>query len=229
LVNNIFKKTGLDDVIDNLIPDAANTLKSLICFRLTTKLSYDSAEDWYRSSYARVIFHKAVLESSLISEIHEMFGEEDVYRCFFQNYLNIVTQNKNVSDKVSIPVLIDSTGLPNEIKTNFTAVNNHNGVISNEIRLIYVVDKRTKLPIFYRCVPGNIIDNSALISTINMLHTFDVNIELIIMDAGYCSLDNLSKLISTNISFITRMLKIEKNINILWIFMVMILDAHKML
>jgi transposase len=210
LINNIFKQTGLGEVLDNLFPDDVTTLKSLICFRLTTQLSYSQAEDWYRNSFARVLYPKARLESSLISRLHEMIGQEDVYRRFFLDYLKLVTQNKNISDKVSIPILIDSTGLPNDIKTDLTAVNNHNGVISNEMRLIYVVDKRTKLPIFFRCVPGNIIDNNTLITTINALHTFNVNIEMIIMDAGYCSLDNLAGLISTNISFVTRMPKNRK-------------------
>ncbi|MDR2199811.1 MAG: transposase [Deltaproteobacteria bacterium] len=205
LIDNILKNTGLDYVLDNLIPDAAATLKSLICFRLTTGLSYTHAEDWYRNSYARVLYPKARLESRLISKMHEMFGQKDVYNRFFHNYLLLVNKNKNINDKASIPILIHSTGLSNNIKTEFTAVNNHNDVTNDEMTLIYVVDKMTKLPIFFRYVSGDKKDNSVLIETINTLQTFNVNIETIILDAGYRSLDNLASLISTNIPFVTRM------------------------
>jgi transposase len=111
------------------------------------------------------------------------------------------------STKISIPILIDSTGLPNDIKNHLTAINNHNGLISNEIRLIYVVDKRTKLPIYFRLIPGNIIDNSTLITTLNLLRANNVEIEVVIMDAGYSSLKNLEQLLNANIAFITRLSK----------------------
>ena len=91
-------------------------------------------------------------------------------------------------------------------------------MISNEIRLIYIVDKSRKLPLYFRYVAGNIIDNSTLINTINMLLAHGIEIDIVIMDAGYSSTDNLSELLSANIRFITRMQKTEKNIrHLLWI------------
>jgi transposase len=75
--------------------------------------------------------------------------------------------------------------LPNDIKTPLTAISNHNNGISNELRLIYVVDKITKFPLFFRFVAGNIIDNSTLINTINDLLSYNIQIELVIVDAGY--------------------------------------------
>jgi transposase len=100
--------------------------------------------------------------------------------------------------------------LPNDVHTFLTAPNNHDGVTSNEIRLIYVVDKITKLPIYFRYVSGNIIDNSTLITTINSLYAHDINVELIIMDAVFSSKNNILELLSTGISFITRMCRNKK-------------------
>ncbi|MDR2436960.1 MAG: transposase [Endomicrobium sp.] len=210
LTDQILKKTGLDTVLDNLIPSASNTIKSLVAFRLLEHDVYDTAEDWYRKSYARILYPGARVESTQISKFHSQFGQENIYTKFFENYLAIMTNNTSINTQIPIPILIDSTGLPNDIKTHLTAINNHNGVVSNEIRLIYVVDKRTKLPIFFRYVPGNLIDNSVLLTTLNLLCKHNVNIEVIIMDAAYSSLSNLSQLVSANIPFITRLTKNRK-------------------
>jgi transposase len=106
-----------------------------------------------------------------------------------------------------VPVLIDSTGIQNDINTHFTAVSNHNSDINNELRVVYVVDKNTKIPIFFKNISGNIIDNSILINTINELYALDVNIELLIVDAGYSSNNNISELLKINIPFLTRLPK----------------------
>ncbi|MDR0676949.1 MAG: transposase, partial [Elusimicrobiota bacterium] len=105
----------------------------------------------------------------------------------------------------SIPILIDSTGLPNDIKCNFTAINNHNGVVSNEIRLIVAMDKNTGFPIYYQYVPGNIVDVSTLENVIYNLIELGVNIDKLILDAGYYSESNISALFNLNIHFMTRM------------------------
>jgi hypothetical protein len=205
MVDHILKQTGLAGVIENLIPDAGDTIKALVAFRVLSSFPYSYAEGWHLRSFARVLYPAAVLESSLISKFHVLLGNEEVYINFFSKYLSIITKNNTINEQISIPILIDSTGLPNDIRTHLTAVNNHNGVISNEIRLIYVLDKNTKLPIYFRYLSSNIIDNSTLITTINSLSTFGVDIEIVIMDAGYSSLNNLQQLLINNIPFVTRM------------------------
>jgi transposase len=101
--------------------------------------------------------------------------------------------------------LIVSTRVPNEINTYLTRINKHNGEINNELQLIYVIDKNTKLPIYFRIVAGNIIDNTSLINTINTLNSFNINIKFLLVDAGYSSAQNILQLIETNIPFLTRM------------------------
>jgi transposase len=211
MIDQLFKQIGLDKVMETINPELSDTLKALVAYRLTNKNDASCyAEEWYRKSYANVLYPSARLESPRISEFHEIIGKEESYVLFFTEYLKIITKNDNISDKISIPILIDSTGLQNSIKTHLTAANNHHGNLSNEIRLIYVVDKRTNLPIFFRYIPGNIIDNSILITTMHMLNVYGINIELIIMDAGYSSDHNLEQLLINKIPFLTRMTKNRK-------------------
>jgi hypothetical protein len=115
------------------------------------------AKEWWSGNYASLLFPNANLTSQRISDFLVDIGEEEALRGFFNAYIPIVGGS---SDKTNI--LIDSTGLPNNIHFPFTAVSNHNGVISNEVRLIYVSQLETGIPIYFRYCPGNVIDVSTL-------------------------------------------------------------------
>lgn len=191
MLDQIFKQIGLDKVMENLVPGSGDTLKSLVAFRLLKNDAYCYAGQWYQRSYAAALYPNAVLDSPRISEFQKIIGQENNYRKFFKSYLEIITKKEEVNDQITIPILIDSTGLQNDIKTHLTAINNHNGLVNNEIRLIYIVDQETKLPIYFRYVSGNIIDNTTLIPTINMLKAYNINVKLALMDAGYSCFKNL--------------------------------------
>jgi hypothetical protein len=210
MVDQVMKRLGLTEVLENLIPEAGDTVKALVAFRLLDSNGYDRAESWFTRSYARVLYPNSRVSSSMTSKYHAMLGQEEVFYNFFRSYLSIITKDNDLSDKISLPVLIDSTGLPNDIKTYLTARNKHNGVVSNEMRLIYIVDAKTKLPIFFRYVPGNIIDNTTLIGTVNHLAMHNIFVESVLMDAGYSGLHNLKEMKSVGIDFITRIPKNRK-------------------
>ena len=63
-------------------------------------------------------------------------------RAFFNAYLSILKVKDEGKENAGI--LIDSTGLSNSIHFSLTAVSNHNGMISEEVRLIYVVQQNTR-------------------------------------------------------------------------------------
>ena len=101
----------------------------------------------------------------------EALGQEDVLRAFFGVYLT----HLGAQAREEANILIDSTGLPNGIRFPLTAISNHNGEISEEVRLIYVVQQGTRLPIYMRYVPGNVVDTTTLITTIKELKAMEVN------------------------------------------------------
>jgi len=83
--------------------------------------------------------------------------------------------------------------------------------ISNEVRLIYVVQQGTNLPLFFRHVPGNVIDVSTLIRTIAELKAYDINTKFAILDAGYLTQDNLRALHEHKVSFLSRLQENRKD------------------
>jgi hypothetical protein len=140
------------------------------------------------------------LESQRISDLLSSIGEESSYRTFFREYTRLLAHREG-----GVDVLIDSTGLPNSIHFPLTAVSNHNGQISNEIRLIYVVQQGTNLPLYFRYVAGNIVDVSTLTKTILELKALNIDTKFAILDAGYLTEENTQELFGAGVSFVTRL------------------------
>jgi hypothetical protein len=188
LFENKIKKLGLEQILESLFPNDADTIKSLIAFRLLSEDPFCFTKNWYVNSYAQILYPNASLDSSQISSFQKKLGTEEIYLQFFDKYLSYLTNDENLKTKISLPVLIDSTKLVNNIKSHYTQCSrDRNEKSENVIRLIYVVDKKTNLPIFFRFVPGNIIDQSTLKTTINSLYAHNISLELVILDAGYRS------------------------------------------
>jgi transposase len=86
-----------------------------------------------------------------------------------------------------------------------TAISNHNGEVSNEVRLIIVMDKDRNMPLFARYVPGNIVDSSTLIRTMMELKLQGVKCSYALMDAGYPTEANIRDLYDSKVSFMARL------------------------
>lgn len=129
------------------------------------------------------------MASQRISDALADIGSEEAKRNFFKEYFRFLEKGtdttKDASKGIDDGVLIDSSGLPNSIHFPLTAINNHNGVISEELRLIYVVQQHTGMPLFFRYVAGNVIDVSTITRTIAELKANGVNTKFAILDAGY--------------------------------------------
>jgi hypothetical protein len=201
LLDEILKKTGLKSVLTDSLPDDSDTFLSLLAYKILDHgFASKYANEWWEDSYAKIIYPKADLRSQRISEFLTRLGNERNWRNIYKSYLAFISNKKH-----GHPILIDSTGLPNDIKFDLTAINNHNGVISNELRLILVLDKITGLPIYFRYVPGNIVDVSTLKTTLNELSSYGLDVEHAIVDAGYYSDGNIEELVNMDIPFVIRM------------------------
>lgn len=199
-IYEFIKANNFENLINYNSPQEHDSILSLILYRIVEENGYNFAKEWWDNNYLKYKLPYAKLQSQRISELLAKIGSESFFRKFFRNYFTFL-ESLNTKNNI----LIDSTGLPNAIKCPYTAINNHNGVISNEIRLITVYDKESGYPIYYRYVPGNIVDVSTLKSILFELQEYGINIDRIILDAGYFSEDNLLELYKLKIPFMTRM------------------------
>ena len=173
------------------MPLYSDTLFSLLFYRiLTDRKAYCYAETWWSGNYVSILFPEAKLQSQRVSEFLAALGDEEVQRSFFYDYLAAIYGMYGSTSGI----LIDSTGLTNASKMSLTQISNHNGDVNMEIRLIYVIDRRNGMPIYFRYCPGNIVDVSTLCITLAELSQFNITIDYAIVDAGYFSEDNINEL-----------------------------------
>jgi hypothetical protein len=185
----------------SVLPEHSDTLFALLFYRiLTDKKACCHAQEWFEGNYARTLFPKARLQSQRISEFLADLGKEEVCRRFFQHYLKCL-----YGDSKTAGILIDSSGVPNASKLSVTQISNHNGTVSLEARLIYVLDRKSGAPLYFRYCPGNIVDVSTLRTTLAELGQYGIEADYAIVDAGYFSEANIRELYQSHVRFITRL------------------------
>lgn len=171
---------------------------SLVLYKMLNTTAMRYADIWLNGNYASQVLKNINLSSQRISEFFERIGKESVHRRFFKKYLKIFDGQK-------INTLVDSTGLPNHIDFSLNAWSNHNGKFEEETRLLYVIDRNTGMPTYFRYMAGNIVDVTTLNNTIEEMKQYNVGIDYSIIDAGYYSENNIKSLYGDNISFLTRL------------------------
>jgi hypothetical protein len=199
-VDRYISRIGLSPAVAAMRYGNHDSVKALLSFYVLCNMANYNASEWLRGSYVRILYPEANLESQRISDLLSSIGNESSYRAFFGEYAKLLARRDGGED-----VLIDSTGLPNSIHFPLTAVSSHNGRISNEARLIYVVQQGTNLPLYFRYVAGNIVDVSTLTKTILELKALNIDTRFAILDAGYLTDENTKELMDSGISFVTRM------------------------
>jgi len=200
-LDQFIKRIGLSEAIDAIGYGNPDTLYSMVSYYAICSMANCHAQSWWEGSYARMLYPNANLTSQRISDFLAAIGDECSQREFFQAYFKLLRQS--AVDPRNI--LIDSTGLPNSVHFPLTAISNHNGQISNEVRLIYVAHQKTGMPIYFRYCAGNVIDASTLVRTLEELRAQGVDINHAILDAGYYTEEIIREFFDRKISFLTRM------------------------
>lgn len=158
-----------------------------------------NAQDWYEGSYVSMMHPRADLRSQRISDALMVMGDGQSHRDFFLEYVRTVAGD---GDHL---VAVDSKGVLNAIDIGLTETSNHNGDVNIELRLIIIVQLGTGLPLYFRVVPGNIVDAVTLLGTLEELKKLGVNTAFAVVDAGYCTLSNMDEMFAAHVNFVTRL------------------------
>jgi transposase len=190
-------RSGLNELVTAAFGEYAQAILALCFYKLTETASMQHAGTWFDGNYAKVLFPETNLSTQRISDVLKSVGDERSLRHFFQLYLRKVYSKNGV--------IIDSTGLPNDISFPLTAFGHHAGNIEKEARLLMVVDKDNSQPLYFRYMPGNIVDVSSLKTTISEIAAMGIKTNYALIDAGYYSEENISHLFENDISFLIRL------------------------
>ncbi len=186
-ITEYMHSSGFIDIILKLGYGNPDRICSMIIFYIVSNLSNSNAIHWYEGNIVNLIYPKANLSSQRISEFLETIGSIENQLTFHRAYIDYIVDNYNSDENI----LIDSSGLPNFSNTSFTCTNVHNGKVNQECRLIFVAQKSTCIPLFYKLVPENIVDVSTLQTILLHLEELNIDINSCIIDDGYNSKDDL--------------------------------------
>lgn len=117
-----------------------------------------------------------------------------------ENFLKIIfpcSQKKKI--------IIDTTAMPNQIHFPFNAWDIRIAKLTNRFKLLlFVIDSGSSLLLYFRYLPENVVDVSLNV-TIEELRKFCVKSSFALIDAGFFSEDNITRLFAERIDFLTRL------------------------
>jgi transposase len=198
LVNEFFKTISIYKIIEDSFVENYSEIIVLIIYKLITQSAMYNGELWLESNILSKLYPNVDLSSQNTSRILSKLGEEHNQQFFFKQYIKKL-------GGIQKSVIIDSTALPNQMHSEFNAWGHCDGGIEKQVRLLCVLDHATKIPLYYRYLPGNIVDVSTLQTTIAELQAIGVESSFVLIDAGYFSKTNVQELYKNKINFMSRL------------------------
>lgn len=198
LLYEFMKTTKIAHMIEDVFGGHAKKLICLLCYRICHASAMRYAKLWYEGNVCRVVFPGVDISSQRISDLLCTIGDEQLQRTFFSRYLSSL-------EDIGGGVVIDTTALPNHVRLPFNAWGYHDGEIEKQIRFLFVIDKDTSSPLFFRYLPGNIVDVSSLSVTMEELAQLGIRHSFVLIDAGFFSEDNVRALYGKKIDFLSRL------------------------
>ena len=157
-----------------------DTVCALLEFYVLCSLYRCHAEDWWELTYAHMLYPRARMSSQRVSEALSDLGSKEVRMAFFAKYLELAS-------RVDDGVLVDGAGVAGVANLPLTVVGYHAGDAGEGRWLIYVVQQRTGLPLFFRVMAGNIAGVPDVACTARELRELGMNSKFAILDAGHRS------------------------------------------
>ena len=199
---SVLKSSGLQALLKDTLPQY-ESVTALVLYQLISGDAMSHYQNWAEGNFAQYLFPKINLTSQRISELLKKLGNHETEQKFFKEYIARFFQKRR-------GILIDSTALPSAMNSSLNSWGYSADGIDKKVGCLMLVDKESKLPIFFRAIPGEIADVSTLKSTFKEIELLGLKADQAIFDAGYFSESNIIYLCESGISFISRMPKSRK-------------------
>jgi hypothetical protein len=196
-LNEFIKKSVFYPALEKNLLSRIPELIPLIAYKIITQSAMKNCQSWLDYNVIKIFYNNINLTSQRISDILKVLGQDDVQREFFNDY-------SKTFNRINKSVIIDATSLPTSIQHPFNAVGKSDSGLQAQFKLLCVLDQQTKLPLFYRFLPGNITDITTLKTTVLELKAMGIDNNLAILDSGYFSEENIKDMYDNKINFITR-------------------------
>ena len=198
VVQKFLEQNGFEKLLRDVFGPLYQNLAALLAYRLCYAQAMMYAKPWFEGSYARLQFPQADVSSQRVSEFLKLLSDEELQRKFFNAYIPTVSKSDS-------GIIVDGTSLPNQIHTPLTAWGRNGEEIDKQARFMLVVDEKSKQPLFFRPLAGNIVDVSTLSNSIKELRQYGITKAFAFLDAGFFSEDNVLEMYAINMNFLTRL------------------------
>ncbi len=198
VIDQFLKTTAFYPLLKILPTVLQETLCTLLYYRICHTGAMMHAKNWFDGNIIKLLYKKAEVSSQRISDALMLLGDEHIQRQFFQEYIKQFSTTQQ-------GIIIDATSLPNQIHTPMTTWGLSGEEIDKQLRFLLVVDKKTTHPLFFRSLPGNIVDVSTVKNTVQELAQHNIKDCFIYHDAGFFSEENIKEYYINNINFLTRL------------------------
>jgi len=199
---SLTRSLELDKIIESSF-DNFDSIMALICFQITEGTAMYNCQDWIEGNIAKKLFLEAKTSSQDISRLIKHLGRQELQIAFFKAYVSKFFAGKR-------GLLMDSTALPSSINSSINAFGYSAGNIEQNVSCLMLVDKESRLPIYFRAIGGYIADVSTVKTTLAEIKKLGLITESAILDVGFCSKENIQFLGAEEIDFVTRLPKSHK-------------------
>lgn len=170
-------------------------IKTFVFNRIVYPLPLKSLYYWASTNALREEGNISQLTSQNITDMLADIGEEEMIREFLQKYLKEYA--------LAAPtILMDLTAMPTLISSMLTEWGYADSDIEHKIGLLLISERNTRLPLFFRLVPGNRTVVSLLEETLNEIRAYKISQPFLVLDRGFYSAENLVKMKNGELGFI---------------------------
>jgi transposase len=192
LLDKISKDLGLTQLLQKCFPEIFDKILSLVFFIIQKGLPLSHCESWSRNSLHPF---NQLFPSQRISELLRQITEE-ARQCFLKIWLKRIIETDYLCYDITS---ISSYSEGNEfVRFGY----NRDGEPLPQINLAMLFGQKSKLPAFYRRLPGNISDVATLENTVKILDFLDVKNINFVLDRGFFSQENVAELQKKDHQFI---------------------------
>lgn len=198
LIKKFFEQTGFEQLLQRVFGNALQNILALLSYRLCHGSAMMYAKTWFDGSYAKLQYRDVDLSSQRVSEFLKLLSDEGLQRKFFHEYIPTIPKGKS-------GIVIDGTSLPNQIHIPLTAWGLSGEEIDKQIRFLLIVDEKSRQPLYFRTLAGNILDVSTLSNSIQELKQYGIEKAFTFADAGFFSENNILELYKNEMNFLIRL------------------------
>ena len=191
-IYNLFTKLSPDlaDRIRTYFPDIFDDIIVLSLLNLVNDCTSKMAKMEFENSCLSDLYPNVSTSSGSVKKFIRQLGDrtQDM-DAFMKSYLSEGSK-----------LLFDGTTIFTRAQDSY-AQKGYNPVhsLNTQIRLLYIFDQTSHIPVFYRMLPGNIVDRTSLVTTIKASGCENCTI---IADKGFYSKNNVSYLMQNGMKFV---------------------------